>query len=169
MCSRVDGQSCVDIVNVELRGTVTLDDRRQVIVPITAFSCNGRITGYLKSLEFDNGESGNPTIQVFRPISSSSYIAVHEYLLQENDITDMGTYHLANVSFTGNDRNEFQSGDIIGYHIRRTPRYNVWNIATIGYTSYVSFTSNPLSSFTITDSGTANRQPLIQVIFGKLT
>ena len=147
-----------------------MDDARQVIVPMTAFSCNGRITGYLISLEFDNGESGNPTIQVFHPISSSLYIEVHEYSLQEDDITDMGTYYLANVSFTGNNRVVFQQDDIIGYHIRNTPRYSIWNIETMGYISYVSgFTFSPFSSFTITDSGTTNRQPLIQVIFGKLT
>jgi len=134
---------------------------------MTAFSCDGRITGYLISLEFDSSESGNPTIQVFRPISSTSYSELDQYLLLNDDIIDMGSYHLANVSFTGDNRIEFQSNDIIGYHIPDSPRYNVWNIATMGYSSFVSSsTSNPLSSFIIDDDGTANRQPLIQVIFG---
>ena len=167
-CFYADGQSCVDIVNAQQQGSHTLDDRRQVIVPMTAFSCNGSITGYLISLEFDSGESGNPTIQVFRPTSSSSYMAVHEYLLQENDITDMGTYHLANVSFTGNDRIEIQPGDIIGYYIPSTPQYNVWNIETEGYTSYLSIRFSPDSTVTISGTGTTNRQPLIQLIFGNV-
>jgi len=134
---------------------------------MTAFSCNGRITGYLISLDYDSSENGNPTIQVFRPTSSTSYSEVHEYLLQEDDITEMGTYHLANVSFTGDDRVEVQSGDIIGYHIRHAPRYNVWNIETMGYTSYVSgFTFIPINSFTVSGSETENNQPLIQPLFG---
>ena len=168
----VDGQRCVDIVNVDQQGTDLFSTGilfgNQVIVPMTAFSCNGIITGYLISLQFDSSRSGNPTIQVFRPTSSSSYSEVHEYTLQDSDITDMGDYHLANVSFTGSDRVEVQSGDIIGYHIRSTPRYNIWNIQTIGYTSYATFAFNPSNSFTISNSGTASKQPLIQVIFGNL-
>ena len=164
----IAGQSCVDVVDVEQRGTDLFSTGTiigaQVIVPMTAFSCNGIITGYLISLQFDSRQRGNPTIQVFRPTSSSSYSEVHEYTLQDSDITDMGDYHLANVSFTGS---KVQSGDIIGYYIRNTPRYNIWNIQAIGYTSYAANRFNPSSSFTISNNGTASRQPLIQVIFGK--
>ena len=168
----VDGQRCVDIVNVDQQGTDLFSTGTftgaQVMVPMTAFSCNGIITGYLISLQFDSDQSGNPTIQVFRSTSSSSYSEVHEYTLQDRDITDMGDYHLANVSLTGSDRVEVQSEDIIGYYIPNSPRYNIWNIRTMGYTSFLSSTSSSFSSFTITDDDTANRQPLIQVIFGKL-
>ena len=169
----IDGQSCVDIVNVDQQGTDLFSTGTftgaQVMVPMTAFSCNGIITGYLISLQFDSDQSGNPTIQVFRPTSSSSYSEVHEYTLQDRDITDMGDYHLANVSFTGSDRVEVHSGDIIGYFIQATPQYNIWSIQTMGYISYTTslLAFRPFSSFTITTSGTANRQPLIQVIFGK--
>ena len=75
-----------------------------MIVPMTVFSCYGRITGYLISLWFNSSNSGNPAFQVFRPRSSSTYREICDYSLQDGDITDMGNYHLANVSFTENDR-----------------------------------------------------------------
>ena len=166
------GQRCVDLVNVNQQGTDLFSTGillgNQVIVPMTAFSCNGIITGYLISLQYDSRQNGNSTIQVFHPTSSSSYSEVHEYTLQDSDITDMGDYHLANVSLTGSDRVEVQSGDIIGYYIRNTPRYNIWNIETMGYTSYTRALGAPSGSFTIVNSGTASRQPLIQVTFGKV-
>jgi len=166
-CSCSGGQSCIDEVDVQQQGTVTLGDRIQVIVPMTAFSCNGRITGYLISLDYDSSESDNPTIQVFHR-SIFSYSEVHRYVLLEDDITNMGTYHLANVSFTGDERVEFQSEYIIGYHIPDAPRNNIWNIKTMGYTSYFTNSAQPGNS--VSDFGrnnVDNRQPLIQVIFGK--
>ena len=82
----------------------------------------------------------------------------------------MNSYYLANVSFTGANRIEFQSGDVIGYHLPNILRYTVWNIGTRGYTSFSISSNNPLSSFD-TDSDDSNensdRQPLIQVLYGK--
>ena len=149
------------------------DDRIQVIVPRTNFSCSGRITGYLISLERLNGEDLEdlPIIQVYRPSMESreSYIEEDRYTLSNNDITNMSDYHLANVSFIDNDRIEFQSDDVIGYFIPSESRYNIWNIETVGYTSYIDEGSreNTFSINIDTDAIEANRQPLIQVIFGK--
>ena len=84
----------------------------------------------------------------------------------------MNSYYLANVSFTGANRIEFQSGDVIGYYLPNILRYTVWNIGTRGYTSFSISANNPLSSFD-TDSDDSNensdRQSLIQVLYGKAT
>ena len=91
MCIRTGAQNCVDVVNVytPLQDTFTLDDRRQVIVPMSNFSCNGRITGYVirVSVSFDSDDDEYPTIQVYRPTSSSSYTETHRYELRANDIS----------------------------------------------------------------------------------
>jgi len=147
------------------------DDGIQVIVPMTAFSCNGRITGYLISLERLSGEERDerPIIQVYRPTIGSLFNEEDRYTLRTNEITNMGDYHLANVSFTNNNRIEFQLDDVIGYYIPNESRYNVWNIEAEGYTSYIDQGSRE-DIFSInfeTDSIEDNRQPLIQVIFGK--
>ena len=67
----------------------------------------------------------------------------------------MERYNFSNVSFTGNDRIKFKSGDVIGY---QQACYEVWNNATIGYTSYrdVRLTDDVIqfngSSVTVTGS-----------------
>ena len=76
---------------------------------------------------------------------------------------------LANVSFTGNNRINFQSGDTIGYYLPNNLRHNIRNIQTAGYTSYTDGRNSPRSSFSITsdtDAIVEDRQPLIQVMFG---
>ena len=119
--------------------------------------------------EFD--ECGFPRILLWRPTNTEQTIYTIEdsYTLSSRDINIMGSYYFADVSFTGNSRIEFQSGDVIGYRHRSSePCYRVWSINTGGYTSYsVRSISNNMfnidgSSVTETD----NRQPLIQVIFG---
>ena len=167
------GLSCVDEVNVQQPGMFVFDDKIQVIVPGTNFSCNGRITGYLISLERLNGEYRDelPIIQVYRPSRTIGLLFSEEdrYTLKTNEITNMSDYHLANVSFTNNDRIEFHSDDIIGYFIPNKSRYNVWNIETEGYTSYIDrgLREDIFSINSNTNSIVDNRQPLIQVIFGK--
>ena len=168
--SYAGGLSCVDEVNVQQPGMFVFDDGIRVIVPRINFSCNGRITGYLISLERLSGGGRNelPIIQVYRPTIGSLFNEKDHYTLNRDEITNMGDYYLANVSFTNNDRIEFQSDDVIGYYIPDGSRYNVWNIETEGYTSYID--EDDRESFSInseTDSTEDNRQPLILVIFGK--
>ena len=83
----------------------------------------------------------------------------------------MNSYYLANVSFTGANRIEFQSADVIGYHLPNTLRYTVWSIGTSGYTSYSNSANSPQTSFQTnrTDNEDSDRQPLIQVLYGKDT
>ena len=167
----IDELDCVDTVNVGQRGTNAESTTRQVIVPRIEFSCNGRITGYLISLESDSSSGGYPSVQVWHPTSSTVYTRVDtECALTANDISNMGDYYLGDVSCNGNNRIEFQSGDVIGYHQGDEMRYRLWSIETMGYTSYYHDESNPLTTFNINnvDSTIENRQPLIQVMYGKI-
>ena len=158
----------MDTVNTEQEGTDRLGSSLYVVVPRSNFSCNGRITGYMVSLHRDNDEDcDNPRILIWRPLSieQTTYSIINTYTLRDGDINRMGSYHYANVTFTGNDRIEFQSGDVIGYQHRSSPCYRVWSIQTEGYTAYSSFINfDGTSVFLIADS---DRQPLIQVVFGK--
>ena len=166
-----------------------------VIVPRSNLSCIGRITGFMASLNLNQDRDSfclNPTIIVWQPMNTERtlYSIRVFYTLRNDDINAMGDYYFANVSFTGNDRIEFQSGDVIGYWHRfrrvqtilfgvvtRQPCYTMWNIETAGYTSYsVSPTSDAVNIsddnifVNISDDSvaiTTDRRPLIQVIFGK--
>ena len=144
-----------------------------MIITSSSFSCNGRVTGYLISLESDSNSGGYPSVQIWHPTSSTEYTKVDtECALTENDISNMmmdrngGVYYLGNVSCTGNNRIEFQSGDVIGYHQGSA---QLWSIESYGYTSYYHNTSSPLNTFTTSNaSQLVDRQPLIQVIYGKI-
>ena len=160
-------------------GNVDSRDGRQVIIPRSSFSCNGRITGYLISLDQKNGNNveGAPTVQVWHPASPTEYTRVNsECPVTDNDISMMtGTggneYYLGAVSCTGNNRIEFQSGDVIGYHQGDSVRYRLWSVNNNGYTAYYyNNVPNPLNTFNINDADDTgnNRQPLIQVMYGKI-
>ena len=168
----IDGLECVDTVNVRQQGTGAEGTTIQVIVPRFEFSCNGRITSYLISLDLNDEVSGEyPSVQVWHPTSSTVYTRVDtECALTANDISNMRDYYLGNVSCNGNNRIEFQSGDVIGYHQGDELRYRLWTIETMGYTSYYHDESNPLTTFNINnvDNTIENRQPLIQVMYGKI-
>ena len=174
--ANTDGQRCVDAVNVRQSGDESSPSNRQVIIPQSSFSCNGRITGYLISLETAGSSNNFPIIQIWHPTSPTEYTrVVTECPLTDNDISmmmdDMGNiYYLGNVSCTGNNRIEFESGDISGYHQSDPLCYRVWSIATLGYTAYHRDVSTPLTAFNINnaDGTTDNRQPLIQVMYGKV-
>jgi len=157
-------------VTVNQEGTNKQNTDSQVIVPESDFCCDGRVTGYLISLDQLSSDSGDyPSIQVWRPSGSNNYIEISRYTLTQNDISSMNNYYLANISFTGADRIEFQSGDVIGYHLPNTLRYTVWNIETTGYTSFSISASSPLSNFRTNraENMDPDRQPLIQVLYGK--
>ena len=145
-----------------------------MIVPESDFSCNGRITGYLISLESDSSSGDYPIVQVWNPTSSTVYTRVDtECSLAESDIRRIRNgdeYYLGNVSCTGDNRIEFQSGDVIGYHHANTVRYKLWNIGTTGYTSYSRDEESPPNMFNINNVDNSDTgQPLIQVLYGKIT
>ena len=171
--SCIVGQSCVDTVNVERKGSDAFEGSFQVIIPKIKFSCNGRITGYNISLESvgDNPQH-YPTVQVWRPTNSSSYKWINE--LVNGDVANNCSeeYCLANVIFTDNNRVEFQPGDIIGY---TTPHqgnnyYTVWSTETGGYISYATITTGsriPTTFDIIENIRREEWQPLIKVLYGK--
>ena len=146
----------------------------QVIIPRSNFSCNGRITGYLISLERQSGSvAGAPTVQVWHPTSSTEYTKVDtECPLTDSDISMMkdggDRYYLGTVSCIGNNSIEFQSGDIIGYHQGDSVRYRLWSVNNNGYMAYY-YNNEPNPVNISNPDGTLNdRQPLIQVMYGKI-
>ena len=152
-------------VNAQQRGTNTLGRLVNVVVPRYNFSCNGRITGFMASLNQDESFCVNPRIVVWQPVNSQRtiYSFRNSYRLNDDDIVAIGNYHFANVSFTEDDRLDFQSGDVIGYQHRSGPCYTVWSIRTEGYITYST-------SESMVDINRANAaigwQPLIEVFIG---
>ena len=172
----LDGQSCVDTVNVMQKGNNSLFTNAQIVVPRSNFFCNGRITGYLISLRMISTSGSYPIVQVWHPTNSTQYTRVDtECLLTATDISMMTDgmgydYYLGNVSCTGNNRIEFQSGDIIGYYQNSSLRYQVWSSNnSIGYISFVRFEPTPPATFNLNtiDASDNNVQPLIQMLYGK--
>ena len=81
-------------------------------------------------------------------------------------------HYLGSVSCTGDNRTEFQTGDVIGYHHGTPLRYQLWSIDSNGYTTYFHRdTISPLNTFTIISNDVQsadNKQPLIEVMYGKI-
>ena len=122
----------------------------------------------------DSGEY--PTIQIWRPVAQNStmYDKVGTVCaLTAYDIINItaneSSYCLANVSCTGDNRTEFQSGDVIGYYQNNSLHSRVLNVVTEGYTSYssdISFTNINISLKLFNTFRSI--QPLIQVMYGKV-
>ena len=137
-----------------------------MIVPRSSFSCSGRLTGYLVSLDQDNDEDDYPHIEIWRPGTlSQTYRRISEYVLTENDITEIEDYYFANVSFAMNESTQLQPGDAIGYYQPPSPRYTVWNINTAGYVSRTAASREGFFFINLLNRQN-NRQPLIQVLYG---
>ena len=167
----------MDRVNVRQRGTHQSSIDEYVIFPRSRFSCNGRITGYMASLyqnynEEDIEACSNPRILIWRPLNRDQtiYSVRNANRLRNNPIKELGDYYFAKESFTGTDRIEFQSGDVIGYQQRLTPCYTVWSNEVEGYTSYgaSSITDDTVNINDSSVTAYSNLQPLIQVDFGTI-
>ena len=78
-------------------------------------------------------------------------------------------YYLGNVSCTGDNRIEFQSGDVIGYYHANEVWYRLWSIETTEYTSYIHDEDNPPNMLNTNNVDSETWQPLIQVLYGKYT
>ena len=121
--------------------------------------------------------SGNnlPLFQVWHPteVNSSTYNKTSEVQLPEGNFIAVGinsNYFSASLSFNSNSQIEFQSGDVIGYYQPSNPRRLIGSIQTSGYTSYsnnVTTSSTSIDTNNV-DNVEANRQPLIEVMFGKI-
>ena len=78
-----------------------------------------------------------------------------EQLIGSNNFT------IINISLTGNDALEFQSGDVIGYYHSAQSCYQVTDIETTGYVLYRFNGSSFLDSLNISQSEKVlnSRQP----------
>ena len=176
-----DAQKCVDTVDVQQRGDDQLmNEDLNVIVPRSNFSCNGRITGYMVSLdqeveeiEADEIECNFLSILVWRPLNTeqTTYYIANTYTLSIYDnIVRRRNYYFVDISFTGNNRIEVQSGDTIGYRHRSKACYSVWSKEAADNTSY---STNDIDNDTVNISDSSvtsdhDLQPLIQVDFGMI-
>ena len=146
-----------------------------MIVQGTEFSCNGRVTGYLISLERINSSGDYPIVQIWRRHRTNQqlYNRVNTLCtLTGSNINNMGDYYLGNVSCTGSERIEFRSGDVIGYYHANEVQYQLWSTDTAGYTVYQRDSNSPRNTLNINTRNVVkidDRQPLIQVMFGKIT
>ena len=145
-----------------------------MIVPSARFNCNGRITNVVVSMSNWFGNNF-PLFQVWHPISlnSSSYNKIGEIQLPAGDFVAVGVnrnYYSVSMSLNSNSLIEFQSGDVIGYYEPSNPRRLIGSIQTSGYISYSNTVTSPstLINTNNVDNIEANRQPLIEVTFGKV-
>ena len=93
---------------------------------------------------------------------------VSDVTLTQDGLTNV--YSLGTVSCTGNNRIEFQAGDVIGFYHGNFALYGVNTIPTMGYISYIYDVNNQLDTLNINNADRVVdlRQPLIEVMFGKI-
>jgi len=161
------GQTCInDVDDVQLFGRDRTSNNRIVIVPPLSFNCNGRITNIRVRITPDGTGNNFPYIQVWRPSSSSQFYNLTGQVQIQSSI--QLTYLEANISLTGNNRIQFQSGDVIGFYNPSDSGYGIRTITTPGYVFYVfersTATSLDLRNADITPM---RRQPLIQFTLGE--
>ena len=154
-----------------------------MIAPNFTFNCNGRITSVTASLftvaAFSITPGMNlPVFQVWRPLlpGSSIYFIIGQVQF-DSGVLYTGQYlYTSTILLTGDDRIEFQSGDVIGcyqpsYPLRLVQITNA-SIDEANYTSHFSRTTN-FTTVIIDISGTnyidAAWQPLINITTGKCT
>ena len=147
-----------------------------MIIPNAALNCNGRITNVAVSMRFGVVFGSNlPLLQIWHPTSlnSDSYTVIGEVQLPAGNYISTGLfsgYYFANMSLNSSNQIEFQSGDAIGYYQPSDPQRRIWSIQTSGYTSYSNTVTSPSTSIDTNniDNIETNRQPLIEITFGKL-
>ena len=160
--STKDGQRCVDIVNVQQPGSDRLNVDSEVVTSM-AFSCYGKLAGYLVSLNKDNNGYDYPHITLWH-VDSGDYYLQSDYEIAEYDIIQMSNYYFVNVSVPKTETIRIWPGDLVGYYQPKRPRYTVWSINTIGYTSYNVSASH--SGYYYALNTVDDRQPLIQLLYG---
>ena len=145
-----------------------------MIVPGAKFNCNGRITNIAVSMS-NWFVSDLPLFQVWHPssLNASTYKKVGETQLPAGNFIAIGagrSYYYAILSLNSNNQIEFQSGDVIGYYEPSSPRRLIGSIQTSGYISYSNAVTSPSTSIDINNVNNieANRQPLFEVMFGKI-
>ena len=153
-----------------------------MIAPSSTFSCNGRITSVTVSLLAVEAFPGImttginlPVFQVWHPLlpASSIYSMIGQVQFQSG-VHIVRYFYTSTVLLIGDERIEFQSGDVIGCYQPPYPLrlVQIINASTddANYTSYFSHVSN-LTTATINISGVDYDekvwQPLINITIGK--
>ena len=169
--SLLGGQFCTDYVDIQRSGDSQIGLDILGIIPRLNFTCNGRITSIRARMDFNDRRSDYPFFQVWRPASfgSTIYNKTGEVQLQSDDqVTGSGTYRTTNITLTGNNTIEVQSGDVVGYYHPPDSRYRMRTIQTREYILY-QFAGSPGLSVNLNNANQINnnRQPLIQFTIGK--
>ena len=167
----LDEQFCIDSVDIQQNPDKQLGRGKLGIIPRLSFSCNGRIIGIRAKVKSSMKNENSLYIQVWRSSSTSSpvYNKIDEVQLKlDKQLIDSNNFMIVNISLTGNDVLEFQSGDVIGYYHPAQSRYQVTEIQTTGYVLYRFNGSSSLDSLNISQSEKVlnSRQPLLQFIVG---
>ena len=100
------------MVNVQQPGSDQLNVDSQVVTSMN-FSCYGRLTGYLVSLNHDDNGNDYPHITLWRYLYPGYYYRINDYVITENDIIQMSNYYFANVSFAINETTGLLPGSAI--------------------------------------------------------
>ncbi|XP_065899809.1 uncharacterized protein [Dysidea avara] len=162
------GESCIDNPDVNQKGNNTIGKGKQTIIPSFMFNCSGRITSIAASMAFKNASGDLPIIQIWHPTSLNSNVYNKIGQVQFINTTRVArNHHFTNIAISNSIELEFRSGDVIGYYQSFNSSHLIWNIWAIGYTSYVTNTTNA-STTTIDVSELKRRnqqQPLIEIKF----
>ena len=109
-----------------------------------------------------------PQFQVWHPLSPSSnaYSKIGQVQFQIETPAN-NTYYTLTLLLTGNDRLEFQSGDVIGIYQPSYPLFRISYIFNENYTSYYNSYDN-LTTTNISSGryDTLTYQPVINVLTG---
>ena len=167
----LDEQFCIDSVDIQQNPDNELGRGKLGIIPRLSFGCNGRIIGIRAKVHNSMRNENSLYIQVWRSSFTGSpvYNKIDEVQLKlDEQLIDSNDYAIVNVSLTGNNVLEFQSGDVIGYYHPAESRYRVTDIQTTGYVLYRFNGSSSLDSLNLSQSERTlnSRQPLLQFIVG---
>ena len=169
------GQLCIEKVDIQQDGGNQLSCNRLGILPSLNFTCNGTISGIMTGVMkiFDENKTDFPYFQVWRPSSNNSmaYTNIGKVQLQESQVSHCinNSYCYANIILTGNDRIEFQSGDVVGYYHPNSTRYRISTIPTDVYLQYCLTLSSSSLSVSLSNANASDdfQLPLIQFVIGK--
>jgi len=108
---------------------------------------------------------------LWRPSTANPnvYTRVGSVQLTDSHATRRTGYWIIDISFSGNNRIEFQTGDVIGhFDPGPDPRFRLWSTSTAGYTTYSNSAVNQADMFDISSAefSVMNQQPLVQITYG---
>ena len=169
----LDGQNCANNPNISTPGDYFILEGIQFVMPNLTSNCNGgRISGVTANMYAARRFGSLPVFQVWHPLSPGSnvYSKVGQVQFEAPEGANIVTrIHISNVSLTGSDRIEFQSGDVIGCYQPFFSRYTV-GANNASYTSYFT-NSSSLAATTINVNNVSYfetiMQPLINVMIGE--